>query len=225
MKKEPGSNPENEKELREEENQMLWEFFKKRNNQAAAYIYSNYFNVLLSFGCRRFGDDELVKDCIQEVFLDLLSNAERLKDIKLIDPYLRKCLVYKILKKLKHKDKEVTQSQLERTNESFIDDIADESEVQEFSEQDFQHLQKVFRSLPEKQRRAITLRFFRSLRFKQIAENMDIGENYAETLVYRTIKKLKSEFDEYRSGEEWFVLVLSLESWVLSIESAVCNGQ
>ncbi|MCG8389217.1 MAG: hypothetical protein MJA30_26925, partial [Cytophagales bacterium] len=71
MKKEPGSNPENEKELREEENQMLWEFFKKRNNQAAAYIYSNYFNVLLSFGCRRFGDDELVKDCIQEVFLDL----------------------------------------------------------------------------------------------------------------------------------------------------------
>ena len=202
MKNNPGATPaEDEKHLREKQDQLLWEFFKKRNDRATTYIYSNYFNTLLNFGCRQFDDIELVKDCIQEVFFDLLSNAENLKDIRLIDPYLRKCLVYKILKTLKYKDKELIQSKPGYNEVSFIHEVANEAEVQEFSERDFQHLSKIFKSLPGKQQKAITLRFFRCLRFKQIAENMNITEKYAETLVYRTIKKLKGEFNNSQPGK------------------------
>ena len=204
MKTEPpndDNNPltEEERSIKEQQDQLLWEFFKKNDVKATTYIYSTYSGRLLRYGLHQFGDEELVRDSIQEVFVDLISNASRLKDVKAIGPFLRKCLVYKILRKLKRRDREITRSQLERThdNVSYLFEAAQEVE-KEFSERDFQQLRAVFYSLSDRQQRAIILRFFRSLRFKQIAKTMDIGRDYAETLVYRTIKKLQSDIRKLR---------------------------
>ena len=140
MKTEPpnddnGPLTDDERSIKEQQDQLLWEFFKKSDERATTYIYSTYFNRLLRYGLHQFGDEELVRDSIQEVFLDLISNASQLRDVRAIDPFLRKCLMYKILRKLKRRDREITRSQLERThdNVSYLFEAAEDVEKAQFS--------------------------------------------------------------------------------------------
>jgi DNA-directed RNA polymerase specialized sigma24 family protein len=58
-------------------NQLIWESFKAGNKEAFAQLYNQYVQVLFRYGTKLCPFDDLVKDAIQEVFLDLYQNVKK----------------------------------------------------------------------------------------------------------------------------------------------------
>ena len=50
---------------------MLWEKLLAGDEDACTYIYRKYIEELFSYGMRFTSDRELVKDCIQDLFVKI----------------------------------------------------------------------------------------------------------------------------------------------------------
>ena len=71
---------------------QLWQLFKNGSEDAYAFIYHKYFHVLYNYG-RQFSDSkEGVKDCIQDLFVEIWDRKENLGDTDSIKFYLFKLL-------------------------------------------------------------------------------------------------------------------------------------
>ncbi|MDH6307048.1 RNA polymerase sigma factor (sigma-70 family) [Parabacteroides sp. PF5-5] len=70
------------------EESSLWEKFLKGDDKAYAYFYKKYMESLFSYGMRFTSDRELVKDCIQDIFVKIYSNRSNLKQTDNVKLYL-----------------------------------------------------------------------------------------------------------------------------------------
>ncbi|MCL4483994.1 MAG: hypothetical protein M1445_15515, partial [Bacteroidetes bacterium] len=60
----------------------LWIDFISGNNDAFKTIYEKYFPELFKYGCYFSDDEDLVKDCIQDLFINLFNYRLKLKHEK-----------------------------------------------------------------------------------------------------------------------------------------------
>ncbi len=56
---------------------IIWKRFKTGDKEAFALIYNHYIDILFRYGYKLCHDEELVKDAIQEVFIDLYIVRDR----------------------------------------------------------------------------------------------------------------------------------------------------
>lgn len=68
---------------------------------ANAHIFERYVRVLFMYGSQFTGDRELVKDCIQDVFVKIYSNRSNLRPTDNIKYYLFAALRNSLLNNLK----------------------------------------------------------------------------------------------------------------------------
>src|SRR5690606_40649004 len=78
----------------------LWRQFKAGDESAYIIIYQKYFRILYRFGVKISNNPEMVKDCIQDLFIDLWNNKKQLSDTDSITFYLWASLKRKIYKVL-----------------------------------------------------------------------------------------------------------------------------
>ena len=83
----------------------LWNRFKSGNNNALSLIYCHYVHQLYSYGLKIHGDQFLVKDCIQEVFIQLIDKRKELVISDNTSLYLFKSLRNKLLEELRSKNR------------------------------------------------------------------------------------------------------------------------
>lgn len=53
----------------------LWGLLIKGDQKALEILYQRYYSLLLNYGLRCSTDKELVKDCIQDLFISLYQNT------------------------------------------------------------------------------------------------------------------------------------------------------
>lgn len=75
---------------------QLWNAFREGSEQAFIDIYESHFDKLYAYGMRVLGDEYLVEDGIQELFIDLKNTRERINATDSIKFYLFKCLKRKL---------------------------------------------------------------------------------------------------------------------------------
>lgn len=175
-------------------NQLIWESFKAGNKEAFAQLYNQYVQVLFRYGTKLCPCDDLVKDAIQEIFLDLYqkrnknnTNPQNLKY------YLILALKRNLIKKLQHKRKAI-EDQIDfdlkfepvYSVESLI--IEDEEEQELKSK-----LNEALSQLPARQKEALYLRFNESLEYPEVAQLLEISVESARKQVYRALKTLRED--------------------------------
>jgi hypothetical protein len=77
---------------------QLWQAFKAGSKPAFDHLYEAYFSALYGYGTRLCGDRELVKDCIQTLFVELWHHRTQVADVRCIKYYLYRCLRRKIIR-------------------------------------------------------------------------------------------------------------------------------
>lgn len=174
----------------------LWHRFKGGDDHALSVIYSHYVHQLYSYGLKIHGDEFLVKDCIQEVFMQLIDKRTRLVISDYTSIYLFKSLRNKLLEELRSKSR--------RTD--IIHSISDNNPVHEISaeqstvlseEENFRTLtiNKALSKLSDYQKEAIYLKYSQGLEYDKIAELLGIDISSVRTLIYRALKKVKEEIN------------------------------
>lgn len=169
----------------------LWEKFRQGSEIALTEIYRLYADKLYNYGCQFTTDTSLVRDCIQDLFLELIRSKENLSPTDSIRFYLFRSLRNGIVHSLQ-KGKLRTQKE--------TDSIAADFNITFFQDTEFLHDQEdlerkqLIRSkldlLPSIQREAVLLYFYEGLSYQQIADLLGSKRKSAQSLIYRAIKLL-----------------------------------
>ena len=59
-----------------ESSKIKWQSFLKGDDDAYAWLYSRYVQQLYQYGCRFTTDTEMVKDCVQDVFVNVVGGVK-----------------------------------------------------------------------------------------------------------------------------------------------------
>lgn len=172
------------------------------DEKAYANIYKENASLLFSYGLKLIDDRSVVKDCIQDLFVDLWERRDKLGEIKTIKPYLFKCLRSKVFQ-LKTREKAIARSMTE-IEASIEEDPSIEKkliEKQRFDEER-KKLQKVLSMLGDKQREILHLKFYAKLSYDEIGQVMGLDRKAAYNLMAYSVKLLR------KHAKEFFVLGL-----------------
>ncbi|MRX40975.1 sigma-70 family RNA polymerase sigma factor [Flavobacterium sp. LC2016-23] len=170
----------------------LWNQIKKGDVQAYHKLYDRYINVLFTFGMQYTNDEALVQDAIHDIFVDLHRYRTTVASDVVVKSYLFKSLQNDIFKKLKSQTKIVRLDKLaEGTYKS--DSAEDDLILNETTLNKSAGLAIALASLTKKQRYALHLRFSEDLSYEEISSTLEISLESSRTLIYRSLKELRSK--------------------------------
>jgi len=169
---------------------QLWDSFRSGSEEAFSLLYTRFADVTYSYGCRLHADKELVKDCLQDLFVTIWNTRSKLGPTTSIKYYLFRSLRRELVRKQKH-NKIYQQGVFHTSSE----DSAEEQWIS-FNEDSCRSnaLENALLQLSERQREAIYLRFYQNMDFEDIALLMEISPRAVYKLVYRAIDILKKSY-------------------------------
>ena len=171
---------------------------KRRDETALSVLFDTYYEKLYLFAEKYIYDSDKAHDIVQDVFLKIWENAERLELTSSIQHYLfasvrNGCLNY--LKSLQIEDRnnrKYAEAYIESQNVDMVDD-----------EELLARIRQVLDELPEKCREVCLLRFVEGYKYAEIAARLDMNENTVKAQLHRGMERLKQAFATYD-----YVLVL-----------------
>jgi RNA polymerase sigma factor (sigma-70 family) len=154
---------------------------------------------MFHYGIKFINDPEFIKDCIQDVFINLINAGMNLGTTDNIRFYLFKALKNNILKNLDRYRKEETFEILPfRFEQDFS--VEDELIERESHSEKAKLLILAMESLSDRQRESIYLRYQCGLKYDEISELMQISNDSARKLVYRAIHFLREKIGSLNSS-------------------------
>ena len=170
---------------------QLWQDFQTGSESAFASIYERNAGLLYSYGLKIVSDKELVKDSIQDLFIELWDAKNRISKVRSIKAYLCKSLRRKLIASASKQRKTFDKSlDLEKFNSAVFSSEVSLIEKQRFDEQR-KMLNNELDRLTLKQKEIIYLKFYGRLNYNEIAEVMSLDKKATYNLMARTIKILK----------------------------------
>ncbi len=180
--------------MNEELKDILWIKFKDGDNDALSMIYKEFAHELYSYGLKITRDDSLVKDCIQEVFIQLIDRRKKILITPRIHIYLFKSLRNKIIEELRSKNRKqdiIAQlSEKDNEYEQHIEKLMIDSEEEKSIRET---LGTSIAKLSSRQKEIIYLKYTEGFSYDEIAELLQIDKASARTLLFRSLKTIKGQ--------------------------------
>jgi RNA polymerase sigma factor (sigma-70 family) len=173
------------------EDPVLWDSFRNGNESAFIRIYETYFDRLFAYGWRICMNEELVKDSIQDMFIDLRKYRRNLGSTDSIKFYLFKCL-----KRIIIKEEGKWYSNLDEIDNSYFFDFTFSHEKflidRQIDEEKKEELNKAIALLSPRKREVIYYFFYEGLNYQQIQEIMKLDNiKSARNLIYKALGFLR----------------------------------
>ena len=175
----------------------IWALFCNGEEDAFIYVYNKYFSLLFGFGCQFTKDKELVKDCIQEMFIYMRQKRRKNTQIDAIKFYLFVSLRNRITKYLKKNKPFSFITGLQLPEHAFGFENAQDVQIinKQLDEEQSKKLLNALNKLTVKQREAVTYFFYDGLSYEQVAVLMNLkAAKYARKLIYRSLNSLREHF-------------------------------
>ncbi|MGF1637727.1 MAG: RNA polymerase sigma factor [Cyclobacteriaceae bacterium] len=170
-----------------------WKSFKEGDESAFIRIYKDYIHILFNYGCQFSGDRDLIKDCLQDFFIELRRRREHLSDTNNIKFYLLKSFRRRLLHdqerelkvKIRSENLKYTQFEVELSHEvKLIDSQMENSKLEK--------LNAAMESLPSREREAIYHFYYENLSYSEIADILQLGHvSSARRIIYRALENLR----------------------------------
>ncbi|MFC4871648.1 RNA polymerase sigma factor [Negadavirga shengliensis] len=173
------------------DDKKTWDAFRAGKESAFIHIYETYFDVLYAYGWRIAADEPLIKDAIQEMFIDLRKHRERLGKTDSIKFYLFKCLKRKLYK-------EASKWDLKREDfppSNYFDfTISHEQRLidRQIDADRLEKLNVAIKKLSPRKKEIIYYCFYEGMDYKQIQEIMGLeNPKVARNLMYKALGFLR----------------------------------
>lgn len=156
-----------------------------------SHLYDKNIDNLFAFGSRFTTDRELLKDCIQDVFVKFYTKRDHLDYVDNIESYLYISLRNRINDEFRRNvhlcDQEITDKTIY---------IHEEPEEYHFELVDQQmtlteNIEKLFNKLSPRQRQIINLYYIEQRKYNDICKIMGINYQSVRNLMHRTISRLR----------------------------------
>lgn len=169
----------------------VWRSFKNGDKASFEKLYRLHAPSLLNYGYKISSNRVLIEDSIQDLFIELWQNRERVSETTSVKFYLFKALRYKVNRNLKL-DGLLNLQDIE----DHYNDLASPSheakliglEVQSLQ---MENLRTLISQLPKRQQEAINLRYYHNFSNEEVAQIMGVNYQSACNFIFSALKKLK----------------------------------
>ena len=180
---------------------LHWHAFLAGDNNAFAILYETLTNDLFSFGITLTSDEELVKDCIQDVFLRVYQHRKPLPAGDNIKVYLMISLKNALVDTFRKQQNFQQYIETYGTDDpyEFYDESAEEQIIAQESEMAMHEKIALCKSaLTKRQQEIIHYRFVEELTIDEIADILHINYQSVANTIQRSLKKMRNFFIENR---------------------------
>jgi len=173
---------------------ILWIQFREGNNNALGALFVKYYDDLYAYGMKLTGNEELVRDNIQDLFVKLWESRNRIKIVNQVKPYLIRAFRNLTIdqSRLAKKDP-VLRLSISEFPELLIFESEDFNTEAEFTKDQISKLLLALNLLAPRVREAVYLRYFTGLNSDELATVMNVTIQSTRNLIHQGIKSLKEE--------------------------------
>lgn len=194
------------------ENDELSIFKKMQQGDVAAleYFFQKYMELLYYRALGYVKEPLLAEDIVQEVFIRFWDNRKKVEITLSVLAYLTRSVVNSCKNYLEHLKVH------QRYEQDYQKENSEEVEEMDYDEEELGQLRerlKVFiDGLPEKCREIFILACVEGLRYREVAERLDVSVNTVKTQVKSAYAKLRSDFD--LKDQELIVIFLLFQQFI-----------
>ena len=171
---------------------LLFEKMLRGDTSALEYFFREFSDVLYYRALGFVKDNLAAEDIVQEVFIRFWQLRKNLKITDSVPGYLCKAVDHRCHNYLEHLKVKHRYEESQKWEEVMEEVSEDEEELNIMRER----LKMFVDSLPEKCREIFILACIEGLKYKQVAEKLDVSVNTVKTQLKSAYSKLRAEFNE-----------------------------
>lgn len=172
----------------------LWKAFQQGDIKAFEVIYEMHASTLIAYGKRLCSDHHLVKDLVQDIFIDIWTRRKTLRDLHTIKYYLFRIMRNRLSKLYQKAPLLVYDDHLSEHTSLFTPSIEFLITQQETTTEQVSQLQSAISQLPDRQREAIMLAYYHDFSNEEIAGIMRINHQSVINHLNRALTTLREVF-------------------------------
>ena len=161
------------------------------NDQAFAQLYDLYIHILFNYGIKITQDQELLKDCIHDVFMKVYSKRNEKTAINNLASYLIISLKNRLFDEFRRQtftSEDAVEDYEFRYSTSDVERDYLHTELEKIQSDKVEHLMK---NLTQRQRQAITLYYLEQRKYEEICQIMQMNYHSVRNLMHRGMLKLR----------------------------------
>lgn len=202
--------------MSKQESYNLWKRYLSGEGDALESILRNHYNLLVQYGKKFTDDTDLVKDCIQALFLSLWQNRVTIHETSSVPNYLLKSLRNRLQRELsKNKNVISIDDKFMEFKQNYRSELSPEAKLI-LEEQTYLLAEKVklgIESLSRRQQEIIYLRFYLNATSEEISEIMGISRQSVYNLLNESIGNLKKISEiHFKTIFTSIVLIISISA-------------
>lgn len=167
----------------------LWNLLQEGDEDAFAKVYHKYVDSLYAYGQKLGFDAADVEDSIQDLFIKIYHKRGQYHSVKNIQVYLFIALKNTLLNKTVKAPMLLLDPEKHDSGQASLEEDWINRE-QDGMNREF--LKQGLAQLSRRQKQVLYFRYFKTMSFKQIAEQLDINPQSAKNLAHSAVKKLKT---------------------------------
>jgi RNA polymerase sigma-70 factor (ECF subfamily) len=172
----------------------LIERLKNRDEAAFEEVFKENFKSLHSYAIALLKDETVAEEMVQNVFFKLWERQEQITISGSIRAYLYRAVHNESLNHLKHmKIRRDHQLYVSHRGEERVDGGAKKVQLKELQEE----LHQALNELPEQCRTVFQLSRFEELRYREIADKLQISVKTVESHMGKALKLLRARLSEF----------------------------
>ena len=172
----------------------LWNRFLSGDREAYAHIFERYVRVLFMYGSQFTGDRELVKDCIQDVFVKIYSNRRNLHPTDNIKYYLFATLRNSLINSLKRDKSRFGTGNAAKAKEPACEDASRKIEIQEEEVMIQDKVAEIMSTLTPRQKQAMHYRYIDNLSISEISDVMNMSYQAVLNTIQRALRRIRTNY-------------------------------
>lgn len=180
------------------ENKDLWLRFLEGDDKAFARLYALNVDAMLCYGLHFTPLKDMVKDAIQDVYVNLYNRRPHLKPVENVRLYLFISLKNKIYALF---NRDIKHYHIDTLEPVFsLEHSAEDNYIHQEQDKELQqHIRNMLNTLSPRQREVIYYRFTEGMSFEDICVIMRMNVQSVRNLLHRSITKIRETFMEYEN--------------------------
>jgi len=186
----------NELKLRKDKSSdtTLWNQLMLGDEEAFSSLFERYYSTLVNYGKTLMTGEDRVKDCVQDVFVDIWTYRYKLNEASVVKAYLLSSVRKRIARL--HNREHIFSNIKNIDSLDFLFDFSIEDRLiaDETIAKKVEQLNKSINQLSDRQKEAIYLRYHQELTVEQVAEVLNLNYQSTKNLLHRAILQLRKDF-------------------------------
>lgn len=178
------------------QDKILWRQLKAGDRDSFEYLFHTYYKDLYRYGVKFCGNPQQTEDEIQDLFLKIWTNREKLGAVTAVKTYLWISLRRRLMTAIQKNKRDTHLAESVNRDHIFLLSAEEFIIQDEKKREQAEKLQSVIQDLSARQKEVLYLKFYEGMSYEEIEQILGVSQQAARNYLYLALQKLRKMFPE-----------------------------